>query len=166
MQRVIDGALDHLSPWAIARTLLVAIFMAAGVLRITHPQVVVDEMRAAGLEPAALLNMVVAINLLVAAVLILLERLLWLGAAVQLVFLVLIAVVVHQYCKLPGSPLRLTVMFAIEHLTAIGGLLAVAMISHLRQLMGIAPHHFPSEMEPCQQEIPLQERSRRGGPSG
>jgi len=133
MQRLIQSTLESNGLWWLARLCLVVVFVSSGLAKLIDIDGGMSEMRAAGLEPALLFNLVVAVTLLSGALLILLDRLVWLGAGALAVFLALTIIVVHTFWNLPESEATVSMFFALEHASLIGGLIATAIASHLRQ---------------------------------
>lgn len=119
--------------WFLARLCLVVVFLASGAAKLADFQGGLAEMRAAGLEPAALYNVAVAATLLMGSALILLNRGLWLGAGALAVFLALTILIVHTFWSLEGPKAQLAMFFALEHVSVIGGLMATAIASHFRR---------------------------------
>ena len=60
----------------------------------------------------------------------------WLGAGALSVFLLLTIAIVHRFWSLPEPRATLSLYFALEHVSIIGGLLAAAIASHLRRQLG------------------------------
>ncbi|AQZ95350.1 DoxX family protein [Halopseudomonas phragmitis] len=119
--------------WLVARLLLVVVFASSGLAKIIDFDAGMAEMRDAGLEPAWLFNVVVASTLLLGSVLILLDRVVWLAAAALSGFLLLAILIVHRFWALPASDAELALFFALEHVSVMGGLIAVAVASHARR---------------------------------
>lgn len=92
------------------------------------------EMRAAGLHPDWFFNIASAFVLLVGSLLVLFNRLLWLGTGALAVFLFLTIVIVHTFWSYTGEEAKLAMFWAIEHTSVIGGLMAVAIAGHFRDL--------------------------------
>jgi len=132
MQRWMESVLESRLLWLIARVLVVVVFASSGLAKLIDFNGGMAEMRHAGLEPAWLFNLAVSTLLLTSVVLILLDCALWLGATALSVFLILTIVVVHHFWSLPEQQAMLSLFFALEHLSVIGGLIAVAIASHLR----------------------------------
>ncbi|GGI15954.1 DoxX family protein [Oxalicibacterium faecigallinarum] len=132
MQGQMEAVLESRWLWLTARVLIVVVFAASGLAKLIDFDGGLAEMRQAGLEPAWLFNILVIAVLLVGALLILLDRALWLGAAALAVFLALTIVIVHHFWSLPEPQAMLSMFLALEHLSVIGGLIAVAIASHLR----------------------------------
>ncbi|MGZ9893682.1 DoxX family protein [Bordetella bronchiseptica] len=132
MLRYIDGVLESRWFWLLARLCLAVVFMASGLAKLIDFDGGVAEMRAAGLAPAALFNAAVAVTLLAGAGLVLLDRALWLGAGALALFLALTIAIVHTFWRLPEPQATLSMYFALEHASLIGGLCAAAIASRLR----------------------------------
>lgn len=120
-------------PWRAARCLLVVVFVASGLAKTLDFSGGVAEMQAAGLAPPVLFNVVVAVTLLLGSALILLDRALWLGAGLLAGFLLLSILIVHRFWALPAEQAQLSLYFALEHLSLVGGLLAAAIASQVRR---------------------------------
>jgi len=134
MRHLIHTALESRWLWLIARLLLVVVFVSSGLAKLLAFDGGVAEMRAAGLEPASLFNIAVAVTLLGGSALILIDRHLWLGAGALAVFLLLTILIVHSFWNLPPAQAQTALFFALEHISIIGGLLAAAIASRLRAL--------------------------------
>ncbi|MGV8435550.1 multidrug efflux RND transporter inhibitory subunit MexG, partial [Pseudomonas aeruginosa] len=78
MQRFIDNSLESNWLWLTARICLALMFVASGLAKLFDYQASLEEMRAAGLEPAWLFNIATAVTLLAGSALVLLDRKLWL----------------------------------------------------------------------------------------
>jgi len=89
-------------------------------------------MRAAGLEPDWLFNIVTIAVLLCGSALLVLDRALWLGTGALAVFLLLTIFVVHHFWSLPEAQAKTAMFRALEHISLIGGLVAAAIVSRLR----------------------------------
>lgn len=138
MRGMIGSLLESRGLWLTARVLVVVVFAASGLAKLIDFDGGVAEMRAAGLEPAALFNVAVASTLLAGSVLVLLDKALWLGAGALATFLVLTIVLVHTFWNLPEPQAQYALFFALEHTTVVGGLMALAIASHLRRRLAAA----------------------------
>ncbi|WP_404425697.1 DoxX family protein [Thalassospira australica] len=133
--RVIDAILQSGWLWLIARICMVFVFAASGTAKLIDFDGGVAEMAAAGLSPAWLFNILVVATLLISAVLVLLDRAVWLASGALSVFLVLTILVVHSFWNMEGPKAQISMFFVLEHITVIGGLMAVAIASRLRHLI-------------------------------
>lgn len=132
MQRFINDILDSTWLWHLARVLLAVVFVSGGLAKLIDFEGGLSDMRAAGLEPAEVFNIATALTLLTGAALILVNRAVWLGAGMLSVFLVLTILVVHTFWKLPAPQAQYALFFALEHISVIGGLIAVSIASRAR----------------------------------
>ncbi len=115
MQRFIDNSLESNWLWLTARICLALMFVASGLAKLFDYQASLEEMRAAGLEPAWLFNIATAVTLLAGSALVLLDRKLWLGAGALAVFLLLTILIVHTFWSKTGVEAKLAMFFALEH---------------------------------------------------
>ncbi|HFF8810588.1 TPA: DoxX family protein [Klebsiella pneumoniae] len=138
MQRFINTALDSYWLWLLARLCLMVIFISSGLAKLFDIGGSLAEMRAAGLHPAWLFNLASAAVLLTGSVLILLNRWVWLGAGMLSVFLILTIAVVHTFWNMSAPNMQISLYFALEHITVIGGLWVTAIASRLRQRLANA----------------------------
>ncbi|PHM66066.1 hypothetical protein Xsto_01572 [Xenorhabdus stockiae] len=137
MQRFVENILESSWLWIITRLLILFIFVPSGLAKIFDFEGSLAEMRVAGLHPDWFFNIASAIVLLFGSILILLDRFVWLGAATLAVFLLLTIFIVHTFWNFSGEHAKISLYFAFEHTTVIGGLLATAMTSHLRKKLNI-----------------------------
>ncbi|OTA20362.1 hypothetical protein Xbed_01588 [Xenorhabdus beddingii] len=133
MKRFIENALESNGLWIIARLFLLVIFIASGLAKLIDFEGSLAEMRAAGLHPDWLFNIASAVVLISGSLLILFDRLVWLGAGMLAVFLFLTIVIVHTFWHFSGEYAKISLYFALEHTTVIGGLIITAIASHLRK---------------------------------
>ncbi|AYY82083.1 MAG TPA: DoxX family protein [Proteus vulgaris] len=120
--------------WFIARLLILVLFLSSGFAKVFDYENSLAEMRAAGLNPDWFFNIATAVVLFSGSLLVLFDRYLWLGAGALAVFLFLTIVVVHTFWNMTGDKAMLSMYFAIEHTSVIGGLMAMAMASYFRTL--------------------------------
>ena len=130
MPYFIKSSLESQWLWIISRCCLALLFFSSGLSKVLDVNTGFQEMQAAGLEPAWLFNYASALVLLVGAYSILFDRYLWLGAALLSVFLVITIVLVHTFWNLSGGQAQISLYFALEHISVIGGLIGTAIASH------------------------------------
>ncbi|WP_045960278.1 DoxX family protein [Xenorhabdus poinarii] len=133
MKRFIENLLESDGGWLIVRLLLLVIFISSGLAKLLDFEGSLAEMRAAGLHPDWLFNIASALVLLSGSALILFDRFVWLGAGMLSVFLFFTIVMVHTFWLFSGDVAKISLYFALEHTTVIGGLMATAIASHLRK---------------------------------
>ena len=132
MLPIVHATLQSKWLWLLARLLLVVVFVSSGLAKLLAYEEGLAEMRQAGLEPDWFFNIAVAITLLGGSALILLDRHAWLGAGALAVFLLLTVPIVHRFWDLPEGRAQISLYFALEHLSVVGGLLTAAIAGHLR----------------------------------
>lgn len=133
MQRYINTALDSGWLWLLARLCLMVIFISSGLAKLLDVEGGMTEMRAAGLRPDWLFTLASAAVLLIGAALILLNRWVWLGTGMLSVFLILTIAIVHTFWTMSAPRMQISLYFALEHISVIGGLWVTAIASRLRQ---------------------------------
>ncbi len=90
-------------------------------------------MAVAGIEP---LWLVAALTILVelgGSLLIILDRYVWLGAGALGVFTLLTIPLVHHFWNMEGTAAIQAKLESEEHITVIGGLIALSILSHIRK---------------------------------
>ncbi|EPH0092459.1 DoxX family membrane protein [Pluralibacter gergoviae] len=119
--------------WIIARTLLATVFLSSGAAKMIDFQGEMSEMRAAGLHPDWLFNIVTALLLLISSLFIILDKALWVGMVALSIFLLLTIVVVHRFWNMPQPDSTQAMFWAVEHVSLVGGLLSAAIASRSRR---------------------------------
>ena len=114
-----------------ARIALTFPFWGSGLTKLFDFPAGVAEMAHFGLQPAALFNIATIIVQLVGSLLIIANRLVWLGAGALAVFTALTVALVHRFWTMTEEPFR-TIAFhtATEHVGIIGGLIAVSILAN------------------------------------
>lgn len=120
--------------WLIARLLISVLFISSGLAKVFDYENSLAEMRSAGLNPDWFFNISSAFVMLAGSILLLANRLLWLGTGALAIFLFLTIVVVHTFWSYTGEQAQIALFWAIEHVSVIGGLMAVAIAGHFRGL--------------------------------
>lgn len=134
MPNSIARILESQTLWFIARILILLLFISSAFTKVFDYENSLAEMRAAGLNPDWFFNIATVIILFSSSFLVLFESYLWLGAGALAVFLFLTIVIVHTFWNMTGDVAMLSIYFAIEHISVIGGLMAIAIASHFRAL--------------------------------
>lgn len=134
MPLVIARILESDTLWFIARLLLLVVFISSGLAKVLDYPNSLIEMRAAGLHPDWLFAIASAFVMLTGSILVLLNRLLWLATGALAVFLFLTIIIVHTFWLYSGTEAKIALFWAIEHVSVIGGLIAVAIAGHFRDL--------------------------------
>ena len=133
MPRVIAAILDSGACWFVARLVLTFVFWGAGIGHLVDFKQSVAEMKAHGLEPAALMNILLVVTLLVGSLMILLDRWLWLGAGILGGFLVVAIVLAHHFWTMAEPERTMHFRVATEHVSLIGGFMALAVADRWRR---------------------------------
>lgn len=133
MQARIDRILSSPALWLAARLFLAVVFVSGGLAKVIDIEGSLAETRAAGLEPAGLFNAAAAIALLFGSLLLLLDRALFLGALILTGFLALTILLVHSFWQQTGPQAQISLYFALEHISLVGGLLLAAIVSTMRR---------------------------------
>ncbi|MDQ0345635.1 DoxX family protein [Ancylobacter vacuolatus] len=126
---IISGIL--LSPITafVARLLLVFMFLGSAIAKITDFAGAEAEMAHFGLNPPWLFAVATILAQLVGGLLILLNRVTWLGAGVLGIFTVLTIPIAHHFWTMEGPMAQIEFYFAVEHLAVLGGMLLVAILA-------------------------------------
>lgn len=113
----------------LARVALTFPFWGSGLSKLLDFQAGAAEMAHFGLQPAAFFNIATILVQLGGSLLIIANRLAWLGAGALAVFTALTIALVHHFWTMTEEPFR-TIAFhtATEHVGIIGGLIAIAIL--------------------------------------
>ena len=133
MSNRIDDILTGKAFWLAARVLLTVVFALSGAAKLADFDGGMTEMTRAGLAPAWLFNISVALILLAGTLAIWFDRYLWQGTALLGGFLVAVIFVVYHFWRLPEPEATTAFFFALEHISLVGGLGCVAVASACRR---------------------------------
>lgn len=133
MLKRVESIMELNGIWIIARTLLATVFLSSGAAKMIDFQGEMSEMRAAGLHPDWLFNIVTALLLLISSLFIILDKALWVGMVALSIFLLLTIVVVHRFWNMPQPDSTQAMFWAVEHVSLVGGLLSAAIASRSRR---------------------------------
>lgn len=111
-----------------ARALLTLMFWLSGFAKLFDFNTALAEMERYGLSPAGPIALSVIFVQLVGSALVISGRYVWLGAGALGVFTVLTIPIAHAFWSMTGEAAFMELMFAIEHLSVIGGLVVVAIL--------------------------------------
>ena len=115
MPRAIAAILDSGACWFVARLVITFVFWGAGIAHLVDFQQSVAEMKAHGLNPPVLMNILLVVTLLVGSLLILLDRWLWLGCGILSGFLVVAIVLAHHFWTMAEPEKTIHFRVATEH---------------------------------------------------
>jgi transmembrane protein len=113
----------------LARVILTFAFWGSGLSKLIDFQGGVAEMASLGFEPAPVFNIAVIIVQLGGSLLVILDRWTWLGAGALAVFTALTIPLVHHFWSMQGPEAMVHFFFVAEHVTVIGGLMLVTILS-------------------------------------
>ena len=119
--------------WLAARVLITFLFWMTAINWIADFRQAEGAAADVGLTPHALWGAFLIGFYLVGSLLIITDRMMWLGAGAFGVFIVLTIVLVHRFWTLPAAPAAVEWNEVKEHITVIGGLIAVCIASAARR---------------------------------
>lgn len=119
--------------WHFSRLLLTFMYWYAGIGFVLDYSGAVGLMSSMGLEPAAMIAILTFTVQLVGSALIIADRMVWLGAGMLGVFTLLTIPLAHDFWNMTGPEAMQAKLESQEHLTVIGGLIAVSILSHVRR---------------------------------
>lgn len=131
--RLIAAILDWPVTAQVARLALVAPYLIGGFTKLTDWQGAVAEQAHFGIQPAALFAAITIFVELVGPVLILADRLAWLGAGMLGVFTLFAAILANAFWTMTGTDRFVATNAFFEHLGLVGGFVLVAMLSARRR---------------------------------
>lgn len=138
MRTRIGAALDSQWLWITARVLVAIVFLSLGLAKLIGLPGSQGQMPSGGQQPEWLLNISTATILIGGAVLIILDKALWLGAAALAIFLILTILTVHGFRAVETPQSTQATYWILEHVALIGGLLAMAIASRFRRRLHAA----------------------------
>jgi transmembrane protein len=130
---LVDAILTSQALFAFGRVLITFMYWYAGIGFLLNFSGAVVQMRALGLEPAAFIAALTIAVELIGSALIIDGRLAWFGAGMLGVFTVATIPLIHDFWNMTGLAATQAMLESEEHLTVVGGLLAVAILCHLER---------------------------------
>ena len=118
--------------WVASRIVLTLVFWTAAIGQLIDFSGSVRGMADVGLPAPTLFAVLVPMTLLFGSVAIIVNRLLWLGAGVLGVFLVLTVPVAHPFWSMTGPHQMDEMRLVLEHISLIGGLAFVVLAERAR----------------------------------
>lgn len=133
MTDTIQRYLHHPALALLARVALTFPFWGSGITKLLYFNSGIAEMAQFGLHPAIFFNVATIIVQIFGSILIIANRLAWLGAGALAVFTGLTVILVHSFWSMTEEPFR-TIAFhtATEHVGIIGGLIAISILGARR----------------------------------
>jgi transmembrane protein len=139
MPSIIAKLLDQSWFWLLARIVLTFAFWGSGLSKLIDFQAGVAEMTQLGFSNPALINVLTFTTQLIGSALIILNRWTWLGAGMLAVFTALTIPLVHHFWTMKGEEAMVHFFFVGEHVSLIGGLMLVCILSRLTGGPGNGP---------------------------
>ena len=130
MPSIIAKLLDQNWFLILARVVLTSAFWASGLSKSIDFQAGVAEMTQLGFSNPVLINVLTFTTQLIGSALIILNRWTWLGAGMLAVFTALTIPLVHHFWTMKGEEAMIHLFFVAEHVSIIGGLMLVCILSH------------------------------------
>lgn len=127
--RPIAALLDWPGSWLIARLALTGPYLIGGLVKLSDWQGAVAEQAHFGLQPAAIFAALTIAVELVGPVLILADRLAWLGAGMLGLFTLIAAFLANAFWTMAGAERFAATNAFFEHLGLVGGFVLLAMVS-------------------------------------
>lgn len=120
----------------LARVVLTFMFWGSGLAKLIDFQGGVAEMAMFNLPYPAVMNVLTIITQIGGSLLIIFNRWTWLGAGALAVFTALTIPLVHHFWSLPEPRATIAFHTATEHVTVIGALMIVSILSRRQSLQG------------------------------
>lgn len=132
--RLVHAVLDWPQTWFLARLLLVGAYMVGGFAKLTDWHGAVAEQAHFGMSPPALwAGLTIAVEI-IGPLLILLGRMVWLGAGMLGVFTLLAAFVANAFWTMEGQERFMATNAFSEHVGLVGGFILAALVAeHARR---------------------------------
>lgn len=132
--RLVHVVLDWPPTWLLARLLLVGAYMIGGLAKLTDWNAAVAEQAHFAMSPPALwAGLTIAVEI-IGPMLILLGRLVWLGAGMLGVFTLLAAFVANPFWQMAGQARFAATNAFFEHVGLVGGFILAALVAeHARR---------------------------------
>lgn len=132
MSGPIASILDSRAFGILARVLLTLVFWSSGLAKLFNFNANAAVMEGFGLAPGWLFNAATLILQIGASLLIILNRYVWLAAGALAVFTVLTVPIAHPFWLKQGEEAFRDITVALEHVSVIGGLALVSILSRKR----------------------------------
>lgn len=118
--------------WLLTRIIAAFMFWITGLGWIVNLQGAAGAAGSVGLSPAGVWGVALILFYLAGSAAIIADRYLWLAAGAYAVFTLLTIIMVHHWWTMPADQAHEAWLTAKEHVTVIGGLMALAVASHWR----------------------------------
>lgn len=131
--RFVAGILRSAWLWHLARVLVTFMYWYAALGFIMDFSGAQAAMGLTGIQPPWLIAVLTIAVQLTGSVLIILDRATWLGAGMLAVFTLLTIPLVHHFWNMTGLEAMQAMLESEEHLTVVGGLIMVSILSVVRK---------------------------------
>lgn len=132
--RWVDAILDWPATWFLARLFLVGAYLIGAIVKLLDWQGAVAEQAHFGMSPPALWAALTIVVELVGPMLVLINRLVWLGAGMLGVFTLLAAFVANHFWTMQGQQRFMATNGFFEHVGLAGGFVLAALVAeHARR---------------------------------
>jgi transmembrane protein len=125
--------LEHDLTWALARVFGTFFYWFAGLGFLFNFASATGAVASFGMQPVALIAAATIFVQLTGSALVIADRLVWLGAGMLAGFTILTVLLVHDWWTMEGPERMRHYLEAQEHLTVLGGLLAITILSQIRR---------------------------------
>jgi len=125
----VDAILDWRWTWLLARAAMVSMFVVSALLKLGDFHTAIAEQEGYGLRPGAVwAGLTIAVQL-IAPLLIISGRYVWLGAGALGAFTALAAVLAHGFWTMQGEARFIAMNVFLEHIGLIGGFIMTALVA-------------------------------------
>lgn len=131
--RFVSRILESDLLWHFSRVLITFMYWFAGIGFALDFGSAQGTMAAFGLSPVWLIAILTIAVQLAGSALIIFDRYVWFGAGMLGVFTLLTIPLVHDFWNMTGAAAMQAQLESEEHLTVIGGLIVVSILSHIRR---------------------------------
>ncbi len=129
----VDRFLMSDAAWLAARILVTFLFWLTALEWIVYFSEARDSAELVGLKPPAFWGAVLILFYLVASLMVIFDRMMWLAAGALGVFTFLTIILAHQFWNMTGAEAEATWNEVKEHITVIGGLIGMCIASRQRR---------------------------------
>jgi transmembrane protein len=131
--RPIAAILESQALWILVRLLISFMFWWEGLQFLLNFGAVAGGINVLGLQPVWLGPAITVFIMIVGAILIILDRWIWLGVGMLCVFTAMTIPTVHPFWTMEGAERMANWQKFEEHVATIGGLISLAIISQMRK---------------------------------
>ena len=119
--------------WLVARVVITFMYWYAGIGFLVDFQTAQATMGMSGIQPLWLIAALTIAVQLIGSGLIIADRAVWFGAGMLAVFTLLTIPLVHHFWTMEGAERIQNMLESEEHITVVGGLIGISILSHVRR---------------------------------